>query len=114
MGSDRSESGARSESSPDRMAPRTKREAPPLPTGCEAMLAKADVVAALRISVRHLDEMIAAGEYPRPDTHLGRNPRWRRETHDRWVRARCGVVEQEPDVSPGQRTGRRTVTGGQG
>lgn len=69
------------------------RAAPAIPTGCEAMMSRADVAAALRISVRHLDAMIGASEYPRPDTHLGRAPRWRRVTHDAWVLKTCGVED---------------------
>jgi hypothetical protein len=52
-------------------------------------MSRADVAAALRISVRHLDGMVASGEYPRPDTQIGGGPRWDRETHNEWLRRRC-------------------------
>jgi predicted DNA-binding transcriptional regulator AlpA len=67
-------------------------EAKPIrvPTGLEVLLSRGAIAAALDVSVRHLDGMIAAGNYPRPDTHLGKLPRWHRETHDAWVRRRVG------------------------
>lgn len=70
---------------------KTTKLSPAIPANCEAMMSRADIAAALRVSVRHLDAMIGVEEYPKPDTHLGRAPRWRRETHDRWVRQRCGA-----------------------
>lgn len=61
----------------------------PVVGNVESMMSRADVADALRVSVRHLDGMIGANEYPQPDTYLGRAPRWDRETHNLWVRKRC-------------------------
>jgi predicted DNA-binding transcriptional regulator AlpA len=71
-----------------------RRKLPPVPlppaNSCEALMTKADVCAALRISLRALDGMISAGDYPAHDTKLGpQQPRWRRATHDAWIVARC-------------------------
>lgn len=68
---------------------RGEKKTRPVIGNVESMMSRADVADALRVSVRHLDGMIAASEYPQPDTHFGRAPRWDRETHNRWVRQRC-------------------------
>jgi Uma2 family endonuclease len=70
---------------------REPKATPPIPTGMEAFLSRADIAAALRVSVRQLDMMIGEGDYPKPDTYFGKLPRWSRETHDRWARQRRGV-----------------------
>ena len=78
--------------------PRRRQAAPPLPANCEALMSPATIQAAIQVSERQLRKMIAAGEYPRPDTHLGPlMPRWLRSTHDEWVRSkrRQGVETTE-------------------
>jgi hypothetical protein len=71
--------------------PRTKTPAktrpsplPPVPANVDALLAPADVCAALRVRARTLRKLIAAGGYPRPDIDLA-GPRWFRATHDAWM-----------------------------
>jgi hypothetical protein len=60
-----------------------------IPPGAEALLGKAQICAALGISLRTLQSMLAAGEYPPADTRIGLFPRWRVATHNAWIDARC-------------------------
>jgi predicted DNA-binding transcriptional regulator AlpA len=60
-----------------------------IPPGCEALLSNAQVAAALSVSVRKVQEMISAGEFPRCDFRIGDSPRWRVGTVNAWVEARA-------------------------
>jgi predicted DNA-binding transcriptional regulator AlpA len=68
---------------------KSPKPTPVLPPGCDSLLSKSQVCAALGISVRTLDGMIASGAYPKPDIKLGPFPRWRVATHNAWIEARC-------------------------
>jgi predicted DNA-binding transcriptional regulator AlpA len=69
--------------------PPARRPPPPLPPGCEALLGKAQLCAALGVSLRKLQGMLSAGEFPAADLRLGAHPRWRVATLNAWVEARC-------------------------
>lgn len=74
--------------------PTSARESPVLPTSLDALLSRAQVQAALGgITGRGLSKYIAGGEFPRPDTYLGKYPRWRTSTVNAWIAARCGKKE---------------------
>ncbi|MDR3618222.1 MAG: helix-turn-helix domain-containing protein [Paludisphaera borealis] len=51
----------------------------------EPLLSIDDVAAALSCSRRLVERMRSAGKLPRPDLHVGRMPRWKRETLVRWI-----------------------------
>ena len=53
------------------------KAAPVLPDSCGVALTKKQVSHAMSITTRCLDTMIARGDYPRPDFHIGPLPRWR-------------------------------------
>ena len=61
------------------------KAAPVLPDSCGVALTKKQVSHAMSITTRCLDTMIARGDYPRPDFHIGPLPRWRVETHNTWL-----------------------------
>ena len=73
---------------PEAKPKREKKPAPPVPAGCEALLGKAQVCAALGISLRTFQSMMASGDYPKPDIRLGAFPRWRVASHNAWIEAR--------------------------
>lgn len=73
------------------------RPAPSLPTGCESLLGKAQICFAVGVSLRTFQGMLAAGEFPPPDTRVGKFPRWRTETLNDWIRRRCKVAEATPE-----------------
>lgn len=75
--------------------PKAKQEkqTPVLPNSTEALLGKAQICFAVGVSVRTLQSMLAAGEFPKPDTHIGKFPRWRVATFNAWVLKQCGVSE---------------------
>jgi hypothetical protein len=58
---------------PRAVEPPARRPPPPLPPGCEALLGKAQLCAAL----------------PPADLRLGAHPRWRVATLNAWVATRC-------------------------
>lgn len=66
---------------------------PPLP-GIESYLSKADIAAAMRISVRKFEQIRSMGGYPDPDRAAGSLPRWTRALHDRFMR---GELEEFPN-----------------
>lgn len=67
-----------------------KAERPPDgPTAVDCLLTRADVRAALRISERTLSSYLQTGDFPAPDTHIGRRPRWRTSTLNGWIARRC-------------------------
>lgn len=66
----------------------------PLPVGIEAWLSKADIAAAMRISVRRFDQLRAMDRYPKPDREIGAHPRWTIELHNKFMR---GELEGYPD-----------------
>jgi hypothetical protein len=69
-------------------APKEKapKEYPPLPPSLMGLLNKKQVCLALgAISIRSLDEMISAGEFPRADKRVGRRPRWSVALVNLWV-----------------------------
>jgi predicted DNA-binding transcriptional regulator AlpA len=74
---------------PRAVEPPARRPPPPLPPGCEALLGKAQLCAALGVSLRKLQGMLSAGEFPAADLRLGAHPRWRVATLNAWVEARC-------------------------
>lgn len=69
--------------------PRPPKPPPALPTGCEALLTRAQVCHALSISLRNLTGMVSSGEFPRPDATIGSRPRWRMESVNAWIRGHC-------------------------
>ncbi len=68
----------RTETKPD-------RRPDPLPVGCESLLSREQLCSALGVSLRKLDSMVSAGQFPRADLRLGSMPRWRVATFNRWV-----------------------------
>ncbi len=73
--------------------PRGKKprgEPPQLPSGCEALLTKAQICAALGVSLRTLQGMVSGGEFPREDLRLGVLPRWRVRTLNAWIEEKAG------------------------
>ena len=61
---------------------------PSPPEGCEVLLTRAAVAAALGIGVRKLDKLVAGGHYPPPVRLPGlADPRWYLADHNRWVRS---------------------------
>ncbi len=81
------------------------REAEPLPTGVDALLGKAQLCIALGTSLRKLQGMIAAGEFPQPDFRVGQNTRWTVSTFNAWVAARkaAGPNRSDATARPGKR-----------
>lgn len=71
------------------MNTKTPKQPPPLPPGCDALLGKAQLCFALDISIRSLQSMLSAGEFPPPDTRLGVCPKWRVGTLNAWIAERC-------------------------
>ena len=65
--------------------PKPRKPAPELPAAALQLLEPSQIAAALRVSARELRRLIAAREYPGPDMHVGRLPRWRVATHNSWV-----------------------------
>lgn len=66
-----------------------KKPPPTLPPGCDALMGRQQLALALDISVRTLQSMISAGEFPGPDTRLGPSPKWRLGTLNSWIADRC-------------------------
>ncbi|AGA28740.1 helix-turn-helix transcriptional regulator [Singulisphaera acidiphila] len=65
-----------------------QREILALPADCQTLLSKAQVAAALSLSVRKVEEMISAAEFPKPDLRItGNLPRWRVGTLNAWIDA---------------------------
>lgn len=67
--------------------PTPRREPPPLPPGVEAVLTQSQVAFALGCSTRQVRKLIAANQYPQPDTEVGESPRWSVAMHNEWVAA---------------------------
>jgi predicted DNA-binding transcriptional regulator AlpA len=44
-----------------------------------------DIAETLACSRRLVERMRSAGKLPKPDLHVGRMPRWRRETISTWI-----------------------------
>lgn len=59
------------------------------PAGAESLMSLAQIGAALGVSGRKVEKMVAAGEYPPADTSIGNLRRWRVGTHNAWLAARC-------------------------
>jgi predicted DNA-binding transcriptional regulator AlpA len=58
------------------------------------VLTRKQVARLLSVSLRSLASMIAKGEYPKADGHIGpQQPRWLVTTHDEWVRKRFAPEE---------------------
>jgi predicted DNA-binding transcriptional regulator AlpA len=69
----------------------------------EQLLSRHQVAVLLSTSLRSLATMLAKGQYPKPDTHLGpQQPRWRLVTHDAWVRKQCGATPWQEPLSEDQ------------
>jgi hypothetical protein len=49
------------------------------------LLSQEDLTRVLNASRRTVERMRSAGRLPRPDLHLGRVPRWKPETIQRWI-----------------------------
>lgn len=60
----------------------------PPPATATPVLSKQDVCDLLRISPRQLAKMVSSGDYPTPDAHMGKRPRWSVDTHNEWVSAK--------------------------
>lgn len=65
-----------------------RKPAPEPPAAATQLLEPRQIAAALRVSYRQVKQMVAAGEYPKPDLHIGRLPRWQVATHNAWITAR--------------------------
>jgi predicted DNA-binding transcriptional regulator AlpA len=63
-----------------------------VPAAVDALMNKAQVAAALVISIRKLEQMVSAGDFPRPFPLPGSEmPRWTSSTVNEWIaRARGG------------------------
>ena len=72
---------------------RHKRDLGVVPAGVSILLSKEQIYAAIGVSDRTFDSMLSAGKYPPPDMRLGPLPRWKVETHNKWVEASCGFKE---------------------
>jgi predicted DNA-binding transcriptional regulator AlpA len=70
-----------------------RREPAVAPAGAEVLMSKAQVCAALGISLPNFNRMVSAGQFPAPDLHLGRFPRWRIPTYNAYVAA-CAARER--------------------
>ena len=55
------------------------------PVVVEPLLSVRDVADALGCGRRTIERMRSAGKFPRPDLHVGKLPRWKRETLTRWI-----------------------------
>lgn len=51
----------------------------------ETMLEINDLADLLNVSRRTVERLRTAGKVPKPDMHVGKMPRWNRETIRRWV-----------------------------
>ncbi len=51
----------------------------------EPLLSIAELIAILGVSRRTLERMISGGEFPPADIRIGKLPRWRRATYERWI-----------------------------
>ncbi len=69
------------------------KPAPTLPTGCEAFVGKAQICFALGVSERTFASLLSTKEFPPHDVRLGKFPRWRVETLNRWIRRKSGIEE---------------------
>jgi predicted DNA-binding transcriptional regulator AlpA len=59
--------------------------ASPPASSLEPLLSQRDICHTFNISQRTLDRLRAGGKLPPPDLVLGRLPRWRRATIERWI-----------------------------
>jgi predicted DNA-binding transcriptional regulator AlpA len=62
-----------------------------IPPGVAVALERRQIAAALGVTTKTLGQMVSSGEYPGPDFHIGRLPRWRAETHNAWMAGKNGV-----------------------
>lgn len=70
------------------------RKPPPfLPPGCEALLSRQQIYAAIGVSERTLSGMLSAGEFPRRDTMVNKRARWKVSTLNEWIRRKCEEKE---------------------
>lgn len=60
---------------------------PPSP---EPLLSVRDVAAVLGCARRTVERLRSAGKFPGPDVRVGKLPRWRPETLNRWIEAGGG------------------------
>ena len=65
-----------------------------LASNIASYLRKSDLARILGLSERTFERMVASGQFPKPDFHVGSGkrplPRWRQDTLDAWT-ARGGV-----------------------
>lgn len=66
-----------------------------IPATAEALLDINQIGLLIGRGRSRLKAMIADGEYPKPDTMLGVQPRWKTSTHNEWVR-----TLPKPDATP--------------
>lgn len=71
------------------MSTQQKQKPAPAMPPVNSVLNNAQVAFALAISVRKLQEMVSAGEFPACDFRIGDSPRWRVKTFDAWVEAQA-------------------------
>lgn len=64
---------------------RSQSGPPAVTTVLHPLLSIKKVAAALDCSRRVFERLRASGRFPKPDLLLGRMPRWRRETVQRWI-----------------------------
>lgn len=69
------------------MAGKAKSQPEPsaLPPGCEALLSREQVCAALSISERTFRSIRSSGEFPPADFNVASLPRWRVSTLNAWI-----------------------------
>jgi len=72
------------------MSAKTKAEkAVTLPPGCESLLSKQQLCFAVGVSLRTFISMVSAGQFPAPDTYVGKLPKWRVATLNEWIGRKC-------------------------
>ena len=59
-----------------------------IPPGTPIVLEPAQIAAALAVTDRTFRALRSSGEFPGPDLHIGRLPRWKSETLARWIESR--------------------------
>jgi len=54
-------------------------------SGVEALIARDDLAAILRVDTRTIDRMRSRGDLPKPDLHVSRSPRWTAARIRAWI-----------------------------
>lgn len=67
----------------------TKRHDQPTAQPIEPLYSIKNVATVLNVSRRTVERDIATGDFPGPDLHVGKMPRWKPETVRTWMSARA-------------------------